>query len=191
MAGGKKRWVADALAYTLAGGLASAFVGATLGWLGSVLVPAQGGGHGVPIALAVAMLALTRELGILPFPLPQLPRQTRDTWAVAFPSSLAAALWGFDLGLVFTTWLTFSGAWLLAAVALLTGVPSFGAALFTLHWLGRALAVWLTPLLLPDAGATPWLLGAIAGQRRLVRRLHALGLAWVIVVLVVWVARGL
>lgn len=190
MAGGKKRWVADAAAYTLAGGLASASVGGLLGWVGDALVRARIGVLAIAFALAVAAIALTRELGWVAFPLPQLRRQTRDLWAMAFPSTLAAALWGLDIGLVFTTRLTFAGVWLLATVAFFAGGGPYGALLFTLHWLGRALAVWLAPLVLPDAGATPRLLGAIAEERGLLRRLHALGLAWAIVALVAWAVRG-
>lgn len=186
MAGRKRQWLGNVLSYTLAGGAAGVAVGAALGALGGVLLPGRLDGRRLLAAGAVAFVALARELGWLSVPLPQLRRQTRDTWAKSFPGALAAALWGLDLGLVFTTWLTFAGVWLLAAVAFLAGEPGFGAALFGLYWLGRTLSVWLAPLWLTSASATPWLLDAIAGQRQLFQRLHELGLIWSLVVFITW-----
>lgn len=142
------------------------------------------------MAIAVAVLAIARELGVLLVPLPQVARQTKDIWAKVFHGTLTAALWGLDLGLIFTTWLTFSGVWLLVIVTILTGESSFGATLFVLYWLGRALSVWLTPLLLQDASATSLLLGEITRQQRLFQRIHAVGLAWSVVVLIAWFAYG-
>ncbi|MGH2559551.1 MAG: hypothetical protein ACRDJH_10835 [Thermomicrobiales bacterium] len=190
MAGHKRQWLVDSTAYTLAGGMASALVGALLGWLGAVLLPGQIGGLGLLAAIAVAALALARELGWLAVPLPQFRRQTRDVWGKVFPRTLAAAFWGIDVGLVFTTWLTFSGMWLLLVVVILVGEPGFGAALFVVHWFGRALSVWTAPWLLRDARAIPGLVDWIAGQRRLFQRLHALGLTWAIIVLISWFAHG-
>jgi hypothetical protein len=191
VAGGKKQWVASVTAYTLAGATASAFVGAVLGSLGRLLLPEQVSAYGMLIAIAVAVLAITRELGVIALPLPQLRRQTQRVWAMYFPRTLTAVLWGGDLGLIFTTQLTFSGPWLLASVAVLVGEPAFGMALLALHWLGRALSVWIAPLLLRDAGDTPRLLDMIAGQHRLFQRIHALGLAWsVIVLFITWLMQG-
>jgi hypothetical protein len=189
VAGRRRRWFADVVTYTATGLVASALVGAALGALGRVLVPGQLGWPGLLVAVAVAGISVTRESGWVAVPLPQVRRQTRDTWARAFPSTVAAALWGLDLGLVFTTWLTFSGVWVLAVVAVLVGEPVFGASLFALHWLGRAFSVWGVPLLMRDASATPWLLDAVSKQRRSLQRTHALGVAWAVFVLVAWLAQ--
>lgn len=190
MAGGRRKWLVNVTAYTLAGGAASLLVGALLGILGGWIVPARVGMLGILIAIAVALLALARELSWLAIPLPQRRRQTRDIWAKVFPSTWAAALWGFDLGLVFTTWFTFAGVWLLVIVAILIGSPQFGAALFTAYWLGRALSVWIAPMLLSDATATPQLLDEIVAQYRLFQRMHVVGLAWSIMVLIVWLTQS-
>lgn len=163
-------------AYTAAGVAASSAVGATLGWLGSVSLPPHVGGTGLTIVLALAAMAIVREVGWLTIPMPQRTRQTQDFWARVFPGPVAAALWGFDLGLVFTTWLTFSGVWLLVVVAILIGEPAFGAALFFLHWFGRALSAWLAPLLSPDGSATPDLMEEITGQYRLFQLVHVVGI---------------
>lgn len=183
VAGGRKRWIVDTTAYNLAGGVASAAIGSALGQLGDMFALELSGRRGLLIVLAVAVFALARELGVLPLPLPQSRRQTRDTWARMFPSTVAAALWGLDVGLVFTTRLTFAGVWLLVVVAILASSPAFGATLFATYWLGRSLSVWLAPLLLRDASATSQLLAGIAGQRQLAQRIHAAGLAWAVVVL--------
>jgi hypothetical protein len=190
VAGQKSQWLRDVGAYTAAGVVASAAVGAGLGWLGRLLVAEQVRGWWPLVALTVAMLALARELGWRGVPLPQPSRQTRDVWGKVFPEPLAAALWGFDLGLVFTTQLTFAGAWLLAVVATAAGSPTFGAALFVLYWLGRALSVWLMPRLLHDPSAVPDLLAEVSRQRRLFHGIHVVGLVWAVAVLIAWQSLG-
>jgi hypothetical protein len=90
---------------------------------------------------------------------------------------LTAGLWGLDLGLVFTTWITFAGPWFLAAVSLAGRDPWFGAAVFSAHWLGRACWVWLAPFLLPGPSAAPQVLDEIDEARPLFSLLHSVGLA--------------
>lgn len=196
MAEGKKQWLINVAAYTLAGGMASVFVGWVVGILGGallLLLPAlrvEAGGLGIWIAIAIATIVIAREARWISLPLPQLRRQTKQVWAILFPRTLAATLWGLDLGLIFITRLTFSGVWLLAVVALLTGEPAFGAALFGLYWLGRALSVWIAPLLMQDTASTPQLMDGIAGEYRLFRRVHVLGLIWSVVALFAWFTYG-
>lgn len=175
----------------LAGSVTSAFVGASLGWGGGLLLPEWVARPGLPVAITVALVAMARELGWISFPLPQLKRQTKDFWGKIFSGTIAATLWGLDLGLIFTTRLTFAGVWSLAAVAILIGEPAFGAVLFVMYWLGRTLSVWLAPLLMPDAGATPMLMDGIFKQYRLFQRIHVLGLVWLIIVLISWLMRGI
>jgi hypothetical protein len=64
VAEGKRQWLIDVTAYTLAGVVTSTLVGATLGWLGGLLLPAQVGGFGFLILIAVAVIAMARELGL-------------------------------------------------------------------------------------------------------------------------------
>lgn len=191
MAGAKRRWLTEVTVYTLAGSVTSAFVGATLGWLGGLVFPQPVGRGGIVLALAVAVMAMARELGWIKFPLPQLRRQTRDIWAKIFPRPVAAGLWGLDLGLFFTTYFTFAGLWLLVVLAVLVGAPAFGAALFVVYWLGRALSVWIASWLLPSAGATAQFLDSIDGQYRLFQRLHVLGLVWSAIVFIFWLIHGI
>jgi hypothetical protein len=196
VAEGKKQWLINVVAYTLAGGMASVFVGSALSTLGGallLLLPAlrvEAGRLGVWIAIAIATVAIAREARWISLPLPQLRRQTKQVWAILFPRTVAATLWGLDLGLIFTTRLTFSGVWLLAAVAFLNGEPVFGATLFGLYWLGRALSVWIAPLLMQDTASTPQLMDGIAGEYRLFRRVHVLGLIWSVFALFAWFTYG-
>jgi hypothetical protein len=186
VAGAKKQWLLNMLAYTGAGLAASMLIGTGLGWVGGLLMPPPIGKFRLLLMIAIALAAITRELGWTTLPLPQLKRQTKDIWVRVFPRTVASALWGFDLGLTFTTYLTFSGVWLLFATAISAGQIGFGAALFAMYWLGRTLSVWVAPLLMPDASATPRLLDGVSDQRQLFNRIHALGLAWAVIVLTIW-----
>jgi hypothetical protein len=190
VAGGRRRWLGNATAYTLAGTLTSVLVGGGLAGLGALFLPARVGLAGTLFALAVALLAIARESGLVAVPLPQIGRQTEGLWVKRFGDRAAAILWGLDLGLVFTTWLNFSGAWLLAAVAFLSGEPLFGAALFVAYWLGRALPVWVGPLLMKSARDTHWLLDSLGQQRRLFRSIQLAALSWTVLVFGLWIVTG-
>jgi hypothetical protein len=190
VAGGRRRWIGNATAYTFAGTLTSVLVGGGLAGLGALLLPTRLGLPGTLVALAVALVAMARESGLVAVPLPQIRRQTEGLWVKSFGDRAAAILWGLDLGLVFTTWLNFSGAWLLAVVAFLSGEPLFGAALFLAYWLGRTLPVWIGPLLMTSAKDTHWLLESLDQQRRLFRSVQLAGLVWAVLVLGLGIATG-
>jgi hypothetical protein len=181
VAGERRRWLSDVVAYTLAGVVTSVLVGGSLGFAGALVLPETDALLG--IALAVALVAIARDSGLLPVPLPQVGRQTQGLWAKGFGGRAAAVLWGLDLGLVFTTWLNLSGAWVLAAVAVLAGQPAFGAMLFVAYWLGRALSVWVAPLLMANATETHRLMASLDEQHRLFRSIHVVGLVWAAAVL--------
>jgi hypothetical protein len=170
--------------YTLGGLMSSSAVGAGLGWAGALTLPAGEGDVRISAALAVAALAAGHEFGWRWIPLPQLGRQTDGRWAKRGSARSAAFLWGFELGAVFTTWFTFAGVWLLVALAFLAASPAAGALLFVSYWAGRVLSVWLGPVLMDDARATPRLVAAVDGQSRLAQRVHVAALAWGAVVLI-------
>ena len=177
-------------AYTAAGALSSALVGSGLGLLGAAVLPVHVGRLGAVALLALALLALARESGLVALPLPQVGRQTNGSWAKTLELTPAAVLWGLDIGLVFTTWLNLSGAWVLAALAFLAGSPAFGAALFVAYWLGRAFSVWIGPLLAESSTETSRLLATFYDQRRLFRAVHVAGLACTVPVLASWIVTG-
>jgi hypothetical protein len=139
---------------------------------------------GVAVAIAVAATAAARELGLVALPLPQARRQTDGRWA-HMGRTTAAVLWGIDIGLFATTWLTFAGAWLIPVLALLAASWSFGAALFGAYWFGRAASVWVAPAFLRTGRDTSHMLDALTLSHRTVQLVHVAALAWAIVILVV------
>ncbi len=160
-------------------------MGALIGRLGELILLDQ-----VPVGamLAIALLAalvLARELGFGSIPLPQPRRQTREGWGKLYPRPVAAILWGFDLGLLFTTWFTFSGTLIVLVLALGAASPLFGAAVLATHWLGRASSVWIGPLLLPDANATPLLMDRIDAARVRFKAAHIVAILWLATILAV------
>jgi hypothetical protein len=183
----KPRWFRNVVGFTLAGLATSSLVGAVLGYVGAALGAGRTGAAGAIAALAVACLAAIRELGWIRIPLPQARRQTAGGW-MHRGSGVAAVLWGLDLGLFATTWLTFAGAWLIPVLALLSGSAGFGAAVFGAYWIGRAMSVWVGPMLLPTALDTPRLLDALMQHRRTAQLIHVGGLGWAIVLLALMTA---
>jgi len=183
-------WFAEAIIYTVAGSLTSLIVGAFLGLLGEGVSTMAIGDFGLWFAMAIALLAIARELGWISYPIPQLKRQTKDMWVRLFPRKVAVMLWGLDLGLTFATRITFPGVWILVVVTILVGKPAFGAELFVFYWFGRALSLWIAPLLMPDASSTDWVQERIFGQYSLFRRIHIFGLVVTMVIFGTWLARS-
>jgi hypothetical protein len=150
-----KRWLSVASLYTVAGLVASAIVGTVLGllgWLTNALIPFFHLVIGYMI-VTLSTAYLLREVNILNVPFPQTKRQTADFLASRLGMHLTALMWGFDLGLFFTTRMTLSATWVLACVLVWQGRPDVAIAAMTAYWLGRALSVW----------AGPWLLGRESG----------------------------
>lgn len=190
-AGGRRAWLTNVTAYTAGGILSSAVVGALLGALGTAVALGDiGRVISVPILIGISSAVLLRELGIVSLPLLQWPRQTSGAWAKVLPAPVAAALWGLDLGLVFTTWLTFAGPWLLAALAMLSGDVLFATVLFLAHWLGRSASVWLAPLIVRTAADRLMVIEGLTARRQIFRWLRVAGTAWAAVIFLVIGATG-
>lgn len=151
----RRIWLRSVLAYTFAGLLASGLVGLVAGWLGSLIPDGSATMVALGVAVAIGVLVALREAVGRSWPVPQVRRQTPEGLRTRFSAPVAATIWGFDLGLVFSTWLTFAGPWLLLAVAVALGNPWAGAALFAGHWLARSSWLWLTPYLLTSATIGP------------------------------------
>jgi len=170
--GRRARWLRGVSLYTLGGAITSGLVGLGLGAMGS-LATRPFATAALAVCFAIAGVGFLREARLVRLPLPQVRRQTRDLWAKSNLAPAAAALWGLDLGLTFSSWMTFAGVWFVVAVATASADPAFGATVLTSYWAGRALSVWLAPLLAPSLGATPDLLLAISGEGRVLRRVQA------------------
>lgn len=99
---------------------------------------------GLPLA---GLVVAARDIGWLHFRIPERKLQTERTWFHHFGVIAAAAMWGIHVGLGFATRITFMGFWLLSAAVVLVGSGSLGAFVFLGYWVGRALPLWLLPLL--------------------------------------------
>jgi len=165
-------------------------VGALLGAFGALALPAHRSYVIVLPSLAVAVTALAREAGVISIPLPQLKRQTSGMWAKRYGSHVAAILWGADIGLVYTTWLNFSGIWILTVLTFLTARPALGVALFLAYWFGRVLSVWLAPWLMSTPLETSALMVTLRQQRHTLRVIHSVAILWLIAILVAVVFAG-
>jgi hypothetical protein len=156
----------------------AAFLGALLGFLGSATwtdrTPAAVFGA---IAIWVAALYL-RERGDLTFPLPQRLRQTEKVWANEFGLPLASAMWGFHIGLTVVTRINYGGLWALAPTVVALASPRMGAVIMCGYWVGRALPVWLTPIVLSEQQADH-AMSAIAVYEPLLHRMVKVGLCLV------------
>ncbi len=191
MAGHTRSWLAETIIYTVAGSLSSLLVGSLLGLLGEwAFTIIDFGEIGLWFAIVMTLFAIAHEFEWVSYPILQLKRQTKEIWVRVFPRKVAVMLWGLDLGLTFATRITFPGAWMLVIVTILIGKPAFGSALFVLYWLGRALSLWIAPLLMPDSSSTDWVQERIYGQYSLFRRIHIFGLLITVVILGTWLVRG-
>jgi hypothetical protein len=190
VANARWRWLATLLAFTVSGAVASVLVGAALGALGRAVLPQDAGDTALVAVLGLTVLAAVRECGAAWIPLPQLRRQTSGAWGKRYGLGgvTVAALWGLDVGSVFSTWVTFAGVWVLAALAFSSQSALFAGGLFVAYWLGRSLSVWLAPLFAPDATSTPRVLTALESEERRLQLVHVAGLMLVAVALAVAMA---
>jgi hypothetical protein len=177
VAAARLRAISALAAYSLAGALSSALVGAAFGLMGQFLMR---GTRVIPVLISAftAVLFVLQQFRVLPFPTPEFSRQTKAVWQRVFHPVVAAALWGLDLGLVLTTRQAFSGAWPIVVLAVCLASPAMGAGLIGSYWLGRLAPVWIVPVLLRDAGDTHRLLTHLFGHHWLLQRIHVIGLIW-------------
>ncbi len=184
----KRAWIRDISLYTVAGAAAATAVGTTVSIISMSAFPPSVTRLILALALGLAVVGIARSLGWSRFRLPRVKRQTRDVWARRYAPQLTAILWGIDIGLTFQTRLTFAGAGALGAAVAGFADPLLGASIFVSFWIGRALPVWLSPLLMDDANSTPVVLDAINRQERLFLRFNVAALAALAALLAVQLA---
>lgn len=183
VASGRRTWLRNVAALTVAGLVTSVLLGMTLGYIGEALNIGAAGVSGVVFVMVLALLAIARETRWTTLPLLEARRQTPRMWGSSLGLHAAAWLWGLDVGLFFTTWLTFAGVWLIPLLALLSGSPTFGIAVFAAYWAGRVLSVWLAPVLVTSATDAPRLMAALRVHYRTGQLVHAGIVMWVVTVL--------
>jgi len=172
----RKRWIVGVAAYTLAGAVSAAVVGAALGALGSWLLPAGHDALRVAAVSAFIAIAVGREIEWLKVRMPDVCRQTHPDLIKRLPFPVAWTIWGLHLGLTFTTWMTVPGPLVLGAIAVVSRQPTFAAALFAAHWLGRTVPIWASPAIYESTADTTSVVAAVARARGLLRVVHTVGL---------------
>jgi hypothetical protein len=169
--------------FALAALAASAALGATLGFVGSLV----GTRPALIAAAALAFIAALREAGILRLPLPQSRRQVPERWQYELPLPLWSAGYGAGLGLGFLTFQPVATFWVACAAALALGKPVAAAGCFALYGAGRAfMAVW--PRHREPSG--PAAVERLVGRASFVPRANAIVLGLAVVLLAVAPAAG-
>jgi hypothetical protein len=111
-------WIRVIVLYALGAVAGAVLMGTTVGFLGSLLEVGQRRSFALMgIAIIGIILALS-DFGIGGMRTPTLRRQTCPAWRRAFGHARAALLWGFDLGLGFTTIRIASLYWVMLLVVL-------------------------------------------------------------------------
>jgi hypothetical protein len=174
--GATNRWALHVSAYVVAGMTTSTGVGVALAWLGMQALPTHASAFLLPAVLAVAVATTLSNARLLRLSPPQFRRQTSRDWAMRFKPTFTAALWGFDIGLFFTTRITLLAAWILPLLAFGLRDPLLGAAIFAAYWLGRVSPVLAAPVVLRDASATAELVDAVSTSHPQIRRVATLAL---------------
>lgn len=172
MAGQRRQWLRNVVAYTLGGAVTSAAVGASIGYAGHLALPRGASAAGLWAVLAVCAAVIVRELRWNGLPLLQAHHQTSGSWIKIVPPTTAATLWGMEIGLTLTTWLTFAGVWAIASVVFVLSSPTFGVLLLSAHWIGRVAPVWIAPLLITEPRQTEPLGDLIRSRRRSLQLIH-------------------
>jgi hypothetical protein len=138
-------WLKAVTGYTVGGVVTAAMTGALLGLLGRI-VPSSLQWAAIAASAGVALLMISREFGWISFRTLQIRRQTQKMWAMRYGFPIGATMWGAHIGIGLATVIRHGGYYPLVLLALVLG-PIKGATIMTSYWLGRALVMWLTPIL--------------------------------------------
>jgi len=124
-----RQWLLPVFLYALGSLTGAVLVGMAVGFLGSLLKLGQRESYIlIGIAFIGILLALS-DFEIAGMHTPTLRRQTCSAWRRDLGPSLSALLWGFDLGLGFSTIRVASLYWVLLLVIFVLGSPAIGAAI--------------------------------------------------------------
>jgi hypothetical protein len=143
----KRQWFYAATIYTIGGGLGASAFGCLAGLVGRYVrtyipLPLSSG-----LWCLAALLLSARDGGLIRLQLPQRTCQAQYQWFHRFDYASALAMWGFQIGVGFATFIQFSGFYFMTLVVVLRGGPVFGLLMTLAYWFGRALPVWLAPSL--------------------------------------------
>lgn len=171
----RREWLTGALAFTGAGLVASSAVGAALAILGDRLLVGAVDRVVAGVVVLSCVMACGRALFHFRARLPRVRRQTKESWGKRLHPTIAATLWGLDIGSTFLTRFTYSGFSILIGASLISANPAFGAAVFASFWAARSLPVWLGPVFLKPTDSTIDLVNAVEKQQPLLRAVNTMG----------------
>ena len=141
-------WLMAVSAYT-SGGIVSALCVGTSVELASTLLPSLMSGFLLLVTLVLCIALIGRDVGLFDIWIPQRRRQTNKVWAHQFGLVPAAAMWGFHIGIGFTTVISHGGVYVVAALSLaLDG--TYARYLLVLFWIARTVPIWVSPWLAPE-----------------------------------------
>lgn len=126
----------------------------------------------------IGLVLAAREWEWVSFPVPERKSQTEKRWVHEFGFATASAMWGVHIGLGFATRVTYGGFWVLVPVAVASRRAYFGAALMLAYWLGRALPVWMAPVLPGCASDATTFTASVLADRLLYHRVVGVALMW-------------
>jgi len=184
-----KLWFRAVLAYTVAGSVSAALVGGALGTIGQTLRWEAARWVALSLTVLLSLALAAREWEWVRFRLPERKRQTESFWVHDFGFVTASAMWGAHIGLGFATRVKYGGFWALVVAILALGEPFYGAVLMMVYWLGRALPVWIAPVLFKsvlDVGDFP---ETIYRHDLVYRRITGAALVWSAVVMILLAVR--
>lgn len=144
----KKLWLRSAFGYTLGGLISASIVGAALGGIGYLL--GLDSSNSRIVAGCIAALLALREVFAPQIWLPQAHRQTHRMWVFEFGFGTAATMWGIHIGISFATVIKHGGFYAIVATATCMD-PVIAAVIFGAYWFGRALPIWVLPLVTPNS----------------------------------------
>ena len=134
-------WLGPLSAYAIGALVSSTALGALLGTVGAVIFPRLGSTATIVVAVFGIALAMC-DFGVAGAHTPTLHRQTYPVWWRTFGRTPALFLWGFDLGLGFTTIRVASLYWIVALIVVALASPLVGATILGAY--GVALVLNLT-----------------------------------------------
>jgi hypothetical protein len=129
-------WVLPYATYASGALTSSVAVGAAFGLLGQVTIAGQLPVGGI-LGTSGLCLAIC-DLNLFGAKTPSLRRQTCPVWWRRWGGPPAAALWGLDLGLGFSTIRITSAWWLVGLASILLATPWMGALTLGMYGLGLA-----------------------------------------------------
>ena len=124
----------------------AAVLGGGLGALGGALRSLTAGAaqrsHVLVMTGVVGLLYGLREMGLLKVPAPKVMRQVPAKFRLKLPPKRVAFLYGFELGMGFTTYVTATTFYVVALWCLLVGSVGLGVLVMAAYGLGRAAPMW-------------------------------------------------